>query len=160
MGREIGLILESPKKGEKKMSQTIQLPQEVAGLISVVAERWGYYFAKRVKSAELMKATSAERQKVTKLGKAISDKVGEWMKNGTDTRAEITALQTQLSDARTELKQKSAPYYEAMKPLSGAISYLDKVLIPSQVQTVTGQPVVPKFTVSADILKAITKPAK
>lgn len=162
MGREKGLILESPKKGRtKEMEQTsVQIPQEVAGLISVVSERWGYYFAKRVKSAELMKATSPERQKVTKLGKAISEKVGEWMANGTDTRAEITALQTQLGQARAELKEKSAPYYEVMKPLSGAISYLDKILIPSQLQTVTGQPIVPKFQVSADILKAITKPAK
>jgi chromosome segregation ATPase len=150
------------------------LPQEVAGLISVVAERYGYYFAKRVKSAERMQATLPERQKVAELDKAISEKdkaisekVGEWMKNGTDTRAEITALvaeitplQASLKDAKDARKEKGKEFSTKIGELTRALNYLDKILIPSQLQAVTGQPVVPKFTVSADILKAITKPAK
>jgi len=147
--------LDSKPKGSEGM-ETLQIPEQVAELINVVAERYGYYFAKRIKTSELMKATAIERREVQRINKAISGKVNEWMKDGTDTRPEIIALQGELASARAALKQKSAPFNDATRPLGKAISYLDKTLIPNQLQAVTGQPVIPKFTVSPEILKAIT----
>jgi hypothetical protein len=136
--------------------ETLQIPEQVATLINLVAERYGYYFAKRVKTSELMKATAIERSQVARLNKAISEKIGEWRSSGADTREEIASLEAQLTKARDELKGKSAPFNDATRPLGKAISYLDKTLIPNQLQAVTGQPVIPKFTVSPEILKAIT----
>ena len=140
------------------MSDQIQLPEEVAGLISIVAERYGYYFAKRSIQSELMKATTLERAKVRTTGKAIAIKIGEYLSEGKDVRSEVADLQGKLATARATLKLKSAPYYAKMSPLTKAISYLDKVVIPPQIEKATGEKLLPRFQVSDYTLKAITKP--
>jgi len=137
--------------------EALQIPEQVATLINVVAERYGYYFGRRALSAKLMLETASERREVQKINKAISGKVNEWMKDGTDTRPEIIALQGELASARAALKQKSAPYYEKISPLVKAVSYLDKIVIPSQIEKATGVAVTPVFQVSDATLKAITK---
>lgn len=136
------------------------MPKEVTDFINVVSERWGYYFGKRAVQSELMKATTVERATVRALGQKISAKIGEYMENGTDVREEVRSLQGELAKARAELKAKSAPFYEKIRPLNKALTYLDKTAIPQAIEQVTGEKVVPRFQVSDYVVKAITKPKK
>jgi len=142
------------------MSGQSQIPEEVAGLINLVAERWGYYFGKRVVQSELMRATAVERARVRSIGKQISALISKYLSEGEDVRSEVAKLQGELAEARQVLKQKSAPFYEKMRPLTKALSYLDKTVIPKALEEVTGEKVTPRFQVSDYILKAISKPRK
>jgi hypothetical protein len=142
------------------LASQVQIPQEVASFINVVSERWGYYFGKRAVQSELMKATTVERATVRALGQKISAKISEYMENGTDVREEVRSLQGELAKARAVLKEKSSPFYEKIRPLNKALTYLDKTAIPQAIEQVTGEKVVPRFQVSDYIVKAITKPKK
>lgn len=138
----------------------VQIPKEVTDFIKVVAERWGYYFGKRAVQSELMKATTVERATVRALGQKISAKISEYMEKGTDVRKEVRSLQGELAKARAVLKEKSSPFYEKIRPLNKALTYLDKQVIPQTIEQVTGEKVVPRFQVSNYIVKALTKPKK
>jgi len=138
----------------------VAIPQEVASFINVVSERWGYYFGKRAIQSELMKSTTVERATVRAVGQKISAKISEYMENGTDVREEVRSLQGELGKARAVLKEKSAPFYQKIRPLNKALSYLDKTVIPKSIEEVTGQKVIARFQVDKAILDAITKPKK
>jgi len=142
------------------MASQVQIPKEVAELINLVAERYGYYFGKRAIQSELMKATKAERAEVRLIGQKISGLINEYLNEGRDVRSEVSELQSKLAQARAVLKQKSAPFYEKMRPLNKALSYLDKEVIPKKLEEITGEKVMPRFQVSDYIMKAITKPKK
>jgi len=142
------------------MSTTITVPQEYQVLVDTVAERWGYYLAKRSIQSELMRKTKVERAKVRSLGSDIADRINDWVNNGTDTRKEIRALQGELAQAKQVLKVKSAPFYDRMRPLTKAISYLDKDIIPNQIEQATGEKLTPRFKVSTEIVRALAKPKK
>lgn len=135
---------------------TTQIPEEVASLINTVAERWGYYFGRRVTQSELMKATSNERKQVRAIGKLISAKIGEYLSQGTDVREAVTSMQGELAQVRSVLKQKSAPFNAKMSPLNKAITYLDRVVIPQQLEKATGDKVLPRLQVSDYTIRAIT----
>jgi hypothetical protein len=140
---------------------TVQIPEEVSGLISVVAERWGYYFGKRAIQSELMKATQVERTTVRSIGQKISAKMSEYMENGTDVRQELRSLQGELAKARAVLSDKSAPFYQKIRPLNKALSFLDKQVIPEAIEKATGEKIIPRYQVSDYIVKALTpKPKK
>jgi len=139
--------------------ETVQLPKEVAEFIDIVAERYGYYFGKRAIQSELMRATKAERAEVRLLGQKIGALFGEYLSEGRDVRSEVAQLQKRLAKARENLKVKSAPFYEKMRPLTKALSYMDKVVIPKRLERL-GKPVQPRFQVDETILNAITKPKK
>lgn len=136
--------------------ETIQIPEHVEALVDSVAERWGYYFGKRTIQSELMKTTSAERTKVRAVGKLIASKIGQYLTDGTDVRDEVVSMQGQLTEVRTALKEKSKPFYDKISPLNKALSYLDKVVIPQQLEQVKGEKVLPRFQVADYTLKAIT----
>jgi hypothetical protein len=139
---------------------TVQIPEEVAGLINVVAERWGYYFGKRATQSELMKATQVERATVRSFGQKISAKISEYMENGTDVRQEVKTLQGELAKARAVLREKSAPFYEKIRPLNKALSFLDKKVIPDAIEKATGEKILPRYQVSDYIVKALTPKQK
>jgi len=146
---------------KKTTSQVVVTASEkYKAFVEVVVERWGYYFGKRAIQSELMKATTVERATVRALGRKISAKVNEWMENGTDVREEVRSLQHELAKAKAALKEKSSPFYEKIRPLNKALTYLDKTAIPQAIEQVTGEKVVPRFQVSDYIVKAITKPKK
>ncbi|MEM2613240.1 MAG: hypothetical protein QXO15_03315 [Nitrososphaerota archaeon] len=136
------------------MAQTL-IPTEVAELINLVAERYGYYFGKRLIQSELMRETKEERKTIKEIGKKISEKMSEYLEKGVDVREDICSLQGELARVRAELAQKSAPYYEKLRPLNKALSYLDKEVIPKAIERVTGKKVTPVTQVSDYLLKAI-----
>jgi hypothetical protein len=106
-----------------------------------------------------MHETIVERAKVRETGQKISAKISEYMEKGTDVREEVRSLQGELAKARAVLKEKSAPFYEKIRPLNKALTYLDKTAIPQALEQVTGEPVTPRFQLSDYVLKAL-KPKK
>ena len=137
-------------------TQTTQIPEDVEALIDTVAERWGYYFGRRATQSELMKATSTERTQVRAVGKLIRAKIADYLTNGTDVREAVISMQGQLAEVRAALKEKSTPFYTKISPLNKALSYLDKVVIPQQLEQARGEKVLPRFQVADYTLKAIT----
>ena len=137
------------------MEKQLLIPSEVESLINVVAERWGYYFGKRILQSELMRVTKDERAIVKEIGQKISTKINEYLEKGVDVRDEIRVLQAELTKARATLKEKSEPFYEKIRPLNKALSYLDKEVIPRALEAVTGEKVAPRFQLSDYVIKAL-----
>jgi len=137
----------------------LAIPKNVANLINVVAERYGYYFATRKIQSELFRETKEERKKVQNLRKTIQNLVNEMVYDGKDHRKTIKELQKQLFEAKKQLKSKSAPFYEKKRPLIKAISLLDKEIIPQKLQEV-GKKIEPRYTLSDWIKKELVKRQK
>jgi len=137
------------------MSTQVVIPKEIEDLINVVSERWGYYFGKRVLMSELMRVTATERAIVRAIGQKIQAKISEYMENGTDVREDVKVLQSELMRVKAALKEKSTPFYEKMRPLNKALSYLDKEVIPRALEAVTGEKVAPRFQLSDNVYKAL-----
>jgi len=146
------------------MNETIQVPEEIEAqseateaeaLIDTVAERWGYYLGKRTTQSALMQSTTSERASVRVAGKSIKDKLADYLKNGTDVRDEVNSMQEDLDDAREILSEKAKPFYEKISPLNKALTYLDREVIPLQIEQATGVAVMPRFQVADYTQKAI-----
>ena len=140
---------------ETEAEAEIDTEAERDALIDTVAERWGYYFGKRTTQSELMQSFTAERTQVRATGSLIKAKIADYLKNGTDVRDEVNSMQGVLKEAKETLSELSKPYYEKISPLNKALSYLDKVVIPMQIEQATGKAVMPKFQVSDYTKKAI-----
>lgn len=138
-----------------KQENSVTIPREIAEFIDIVAERYGYYFGKRAIMSELMKTTTEERAKVRELGKKVNKLFEEYIKEGKDVRNEIVNAQRELKKAKAELREKSKPFYEKMRPLNLALSYLDKIVIPSKIEQITGKKVTPIYEVSREIRAVI-----
>ncbi|MBA7609115.1 hypothetical protein ES703_16302 [subsurface metagenome] len=136
-----------------KQPEAIATAQEA--LVQTVAERWGYDFGRRTTQSELMTATITERTEVRTVGKNIKGKIADYLKNGTDVRDEVNSLGSQLKEAKEANSVKAKPFYEKIRPLSKAIAYLDKVIIPIQITEATGEKLLPRFQVADYTQKAI-----
>jgi hypothetical protein len=129
-------------------------------LVDTIVERWGYWAQRRALSSQLMKSTSVERAKVTQIGKQIAGKLSAYLAEGTDVRGDVVTLQGDLAQAKSVLKAKAQPYYDKVAPFVKAVSYLDRVVIPGQIEAVTGEKLQPRVEISPSILKALAKPPK
>jgi len=139
-------------------TQIVVSPKDV--LVDTIIERWGYYAHRRALASLLMTSTSAERTKVTQIGKQIAGKLSAYLAEGTDVRGEVVTLQGELVQARSVLKTKAQPYYDKVAPFVKAVSYLDRVVIPGQIEAVTGEKLQPRVEISPSVLKALAKPPK
>ncbi len=140
------------------MSEQIQKQKTTTAqgaLVQTVAERWGYDFGRRTTQSELMTATITERTEVRTVGKNIKGKIADYLKNGTDVRDEVNSLNGQLKEAKEANSEKAKPFYEKIRPLSKAIAYLDRVVIPIQIKDATGEELLPRFQVADYTKKAI-----
>jgi hypothetical protein len=140
------------------LEQVEQTPKDV--LVATIVERWGYWAQRRALSSLLMKSTSAERAKVTQIGKRIAGRLSAYLAEGTDVRGEVVTLQGELAQAKSVLKTKAQPYYDKVAPFVKAISYLDRVVIPGQIEAVTGERLQPRVEISPSVLRALAKPPK
>jgi len=136
---------------------TPKIPQNIQNFIDVVVERYSYYFGKRKIQSELFRATRDERNKVRDIGKTINALINEMIYDGKDNRKTIKELNKQLFDAKKVLREKSRPFYEKMRPLTKAISLMDREIIPQKIQEVTGKPLQPRFTLSDWIKKKLAE---
>ena len=139
-------------------TQTVVSPKDA--LVDTIIERWGYHAHRRALASLLMKSTSAERTKVTQIGKQIAGRLSAYLAEGTDVRGEVVTLQGELVQAKSVLKTKAQPIYDKMAPFVKAVSYLDRIVIPGQIEAVTGKKLEPRTEISPSVLKALAKPPK
>jgi len=139
-------------------TQTVVSPRDV--LVDTIIERWGYYAQRRTLASQLMTSTSAERTKVTQIGKQIAGRLSAYLAEGSDVRGEVVTLQGELAQAKATLKTKAQPLYDKMAPFVKAVSYLDRIVIPGQIAAVTGKKLEPRTEISPSVLKALAAPPK
>jgi len=139
-------------------TQTVVSPKDA--LVDTIIERWGYHAHRRALASLLMKSTSAERTKVTQIGKQIAGRLSAYLAEGTDVRGEVVTLQGELAQAQSVLKTRAQPIYDKMAPFVKAVSYLDRIVIPGQIEAVTGKKLEPRTEISLSVLKALAKPPK
>jgi len=139
-------------------TQTVVSPKDA--LVDTIIERWGYHAHRRALASLLMKSTSAERTKVTQIGKQIAGRLSAYLAEGTDVRGEVVTLQGELVQAQSVLKTRAQPIYDKMAPFVKAVSYLDRIVIPGQIEAVTGKKLEPRTEISLSVLKALAKPPK
>ena len=139
-------------------TQVVVSPKDA--LVDTIIERWGYYAQRRTLASQLMTSTSAERTKVTQIGKQIAGRLSAYLAEGTDVRGEVVTLQGELTQAKATLKTKAQPLQDKVTPFIRAVSYLDKVVIPGQIAAVTGKKLEPRTEISPSVLKALAKPPK
>ena len=143
---------------EPGTAEVTQTPKDV--LVDTIIERWGYHAHRRALASLLMKSTSAERTKVTQIGKQMATKLSAYIAEGADVRGEVVTLQGELVQAKSVLKTKAQPYYDKMAPYVKAVSYLDRIAIPGQIEAVTGKKLEPITEISPSVLKALAMPPK
>ena len=139
-------------------TQTVVSPKDA--LVDTIIERWGYHAHRRALASLLMTSTSAERTKVTQIGKQIAGRLSAYLAEGTDVRGEVVTLQGELVQAQSVLKTRAQPIYDKMAPFVKAVSYLDRIVIPGQIEAVTGKKLEPRTEISLSVLKALAKPPK
>ncbi|MDP2901263.1 MAG: hypothetical protein Q8O47_09885 [Candidatus Bathyarchaeota archaeon] len=139
-------------------TQTVVSPRDV--LVDTIIERWGYHAHRRALASLLMKSTSTERTKVTQIGKQIAGRLSAYLAEGADVRGEVVTLQGELVQAKSVLKTRAQPLYDKMAPFVKAVSYLDRIVIPGQIEAVTGKKLEPITEISPSVLKALAKPPK
>ncbi|MEM2181018.1 MAG: hypothetical protein QXP32_09425 [Nitrososphaeria archaeon] len=126
-------------------------------LLDIITERWGYYFGKRILQSELMKRTVTERKTIRELNEKINEKINNYLSKGIDVREDVIALKTELTKVKTELSQKSQPYNEKIRTINKVLSYLDKEVIPSALENITGKKILPITDVNPDLILANKK---
>jgi hypothetical protein len=139
-------------------TQIVVSPKDL--LVDTVVERWAYWLQRRTLATQLAQSTSSERTKVRETGKAIAGRLSAYLAEGSDVRGEVITLQAELAQAQSALKVKSQPLRDKMAPYIKSVSYLDRVVIPGQIEAVTGKKLEPKAEISPAILKAISAPPK
>jgi len=135
-------------------TQTVVSPKDV--LVDTIIERWGYHAHRRALASLLMTSTSAERTKVTQIGKQIAGRLSAYLAEGTDVRGDVVTLQGELVQAKSVLKTKAQPIYDKMAPFVKAVSYLDRIVIPGQIEAVTGKKLAPMCCVMPPASRACT----
>jgi len=129
--------------------------EKVQELIDLVYERYGYYFGKRAVMSRMFKETTTERQKLRELSREKSGLIALYLKTGKDVRKELSGLQNEINRTRGILRKKSAPYWDTIRPLNQALSFMDKQLIPAKLEEVTGRPVEARVQLSAQLAKEV-----
>jgi hypothetical protein len=139
-----------PRKSSEA-SQVVTLDERGALLdafAQLVAERYGYAVARRIKQAEMSVATEALRKEATALRSRVAESIESLIKEPTtETAATITEARASLEAKRKEISEASKPYREAMSPLNKGVRFFDNVIIPDSLKQL-GYPIQPIFNLS------------
>jgi hypothetical protein len=167
-------------KGKTQIAEAVTVEAEakrvdlLEAFAELVAERFGYYTARRLKMAEMNEKTKEERKHAGKIRKAISLRLKFDRKNGGYTYETGDALREamdsgswetyesklkELSEVKKSIDDMAKPYREEIKPLAKAVRYLDNVAIPDSLKEL-GHPVQPRFSLSDWVKKQIESQKK
>lgn len=125
------------------------------GFADLIAEQYGYKFAKKEVQKDLNEATAVNRKKFSEFGKTISGKIEELIETPSAEAAQaIKGTRKERAHIAELLKKSRTPFQEKVKPINAAIKYIEKVSIPDALNYL-GKPVVPLFSVSEEIQKGI-----
>jgi hypothetical protein len=169
-----------PKKSAEAQAVTVEAEAEVKRLdlleafAELVAERFGYATARKLKMAELNEKTEAERKQASEIRKAIAFRLKFDRKNGGYTYQMGDALQEavnsgnwetyeaklkELSGVKKTIDEIATPYRKEANALNRAVKYIDNVAIPDSLNEL-GHPIQPRFSLSDWVKKAIEQQRK
>jgi len=154
-------------KGKTQVAEAVAV-EEVSRLdmleafTELVAERYGYWMARRLTQQEMSEAVKAESKAVSETRKAITTAIASYIDEPNDElRTTIKENQKTIEEQRKVLKEKKAPFMKKISPLAKATRYMDNVAIPDSLKEL-GKPVQPRFSLSKwinDALEASKKKA-
>jgi len=118
------------------------------GFTMLIAERFGYYMARRLTQQDMSEKLEEESKAVREIRKGIADNIEKHIENPSEElKKAILQGRVDLDEALKPLNEKRKPFTEKMKPLQQAVRYLDGVAIPDSLKEL-GHPVTPRFTLS------------
>ena len=127
------------------------------GFSMLVAERFGYYMARRLTQQDMNEKLAEEIKPIRELRKQISENIEKHIENPSeDLQKAIFEGRKDLDEKLKPLNEKRKPYLEKMKPLQAAVRYLDVVAIPDSLKEL-GHPVTPRFTLSEWVCTALAQ---
>ena len=138
-----------PKRTASTVEATLdERGQLLDAFAQLVAERYGYSVARRVKQAEMSVATEALRQDATALRGRITESIESLIKDlKAETASVIVDGRAQLEVKRAEISEASKPFREAMSPLNRGVRFFDNVIIPDSLKQL-GYGIQPIFNLS------------
>lgn len=147
-----------PKKAEVQ-AQTVEAEVSRLDLLEafaeLVAERYGYYTARRLKTAEMNEAVKDLSKNLREIRKSLNTAVEEYIKEPSDgLREQIFKAREAIAEKKPVLKEKKAPYMKEITPLAKAVRYMDNVAIPDSLKEL-GHPIQPRFSLSEWVKKAV-----
>lgn len=121
----------------------------------LVAERYGYFTARRLTQQDMSEKCKTEIEAVNAKRKAINENI-EKLLEGEDPEARktIKAETKELKTLKATADEAKKPYLEKIKPLAQAQKYADNVAIPDSLKEL-GHPVQPRFSLSDWMTKAL-----
>lgn len=148
VGQEAVVVAATQLEGEQRVAM-------LEGFADLIAEQYGYKFAKKENQKDMNAATEANRKKFSEFGKTISKAVEELIETPTpEVAATIKSTRKERAHIAELLKKARTPFQEKVKPINAAIKYIEKVSIPDALNYL-GKPIVPLFSVSEEIQKGI-----
>ena len=147
--------------------KTAQIPKEISkeltllrGFRDLLAERTGYMFGAKALSTTMSEKTEKERKVVTDKGKSVKEAFTTLIEQPTKQHSEnFLQVQKELVDAQKVNKKAGEPHMAKITPLRRAVRYIDVVAVPDALKQL-GSPVLPRFSLSDWVSKAIVKKKK
>jgi len=144
-----------------KAAETVQVAAEVTrtdmleAFAELVAERYGYFTARRLTQQDMSEKCKAEIEAVNEKRKAMNENIEKLLE--AEDNVARSAIKVQVKDLKT-LKETAdtakKPFLEKIKPLAQAQKYADNVAIPDFLKEL-GQPIQPLFNLSDWMTKAL-----
>ena len=130
--------VKSPRTmSEQKKAQKLINPEKAVEVLDIVARRYSYYLGKRMVLRRMMLETVSERLRVQQLGRRLHEAIENYIQKPTnELRNTIMSLRKELSEAKAVLRDRQKPYWDVIRPLNMALSYLDKTVIPQKLREV------------------------
>jgi seryl-tRNA synthetase len=147
-----------------KRSQTAQAVQETAevtkadmleAFAELVAERYGYFTARRLTQQDMSEKCKAEIEAVNEKRKAMNENIEKLVEaEDAEARSAIKVQAKELEALKKTADAAKKPFLEKIKPLAQAQKYCDNVAIPDSLKEL-GHPVQPRFSLSDWMTKAL-----
>jgi regulator of sigma D len=148
-----------PKKTQQ--AETVQKTAEVTrtdmleAFAELVAERYGYFTARRLTQQDLSEKCKVEMDAVNEKRKALNENIEKLLEaEDAEARSAIKVQAKELKTLKETADTAKKPFLEKIKPLSQAQKYCDSVAIPDFLKEL-GQPVQPRFKLSDWMTKAL-----
>jgi hypothetical protein len=121
----------------------------------LVAERYGYFTARRLTQQDMSEKCKAELEAVNAKRKAMNENIEKLLEaEDEEARTNYKAQAKDLKTLKEEADIAKKPFLEKIKPLSTAQKYCDSVAIPDFLKEL-GHPVQPVFKLSDWMNKAL-----
>jgi seryl-tRNA synthetase len=146
---------------QKAVQETVQQTAEVTrtdmleAFSELVAERYGYFTARRLTQQDMSEKCKAEIEAVNEKRKALNENIEKLLEaEDAEARSAIKVQAKELKTLKETADTAKKPFLEKIKPLSQAQKYCDSVAIPDSLKEL-GHQVQPLFSLSDWMTKAL-----